>query len=83
MNRDPFANNPVAARERDEKYCQEWYALVLQIARNWETSHPFAANAMVAGTLRFAAIIARGIGMQRRDWTRFAESIFADLEAGR
>ena len=79
IDRDPLRGQPSLQRERDQRMASEWYELLAGIARNWSASRAGCAHGMMGATLRMAAMLARGIGMRRRDFESLAGEVYRDL----
>jgi hypothetical protein len=66
-------------RARDQKYAGAFYPQLTMMAHHFARQNPESSHAIMGACLRFAATLAKQIGMRENDWRGLAMAIFEDL----
>jgi hypothetical protein len=67
-------------RAMDQVYAAAFYPLLQLLAQQYIRDNPPASHAVMGATLRYAAFLAKQIGMRPNDFRGLAMQIFGDLD---
>jgi hypothetical protein len=70
-------------RAMDQVYAATFYPLIQLLAQQYIRDNPPASHAVMAAMLRYAAFLAKQIGMRPNDFRGLAVQVFADLDRER
>jgi hypothetical protein len=69
-------------REMDQMYAGHFYKLLTILSHKFISENPLASHAVMGACLKYAAVLARSIGMRAIDFRGLAISVFNDPPPG-
>ena len=66
-------------RARDQAYAGRFYPQLTMMAHHFGAQNPESSHAIMGACLRFAAVLAKQIGMRPKDFRGLAFQVFGDL----
>jgi hypothetical protein len=70
-------------RAMDQVYAAAFYPLIQLLCQQYIRDNPPSSHAVMGATLRYAAFLAKQIGMRANDFRGLAMQIFGDLDRER